>query len=145
MKLFFSPLELLTYLEDAGFKLKVRDGKLVGPKGLSPELVEAVKEEKDSLMALITYQCPRCNQAIRENFNTPHGLYIQCTTDPVHFALIIPKERGKPSFASCGGIKPTHCKECGALNDGEWKYCNACWLKFISEDMEQQKTGTAGD
>lgn len=131
---FWTPLELLDWLEANGYKLKVRDGRLVGPPGLLPEVVEAVKAHKASLITLITYQCPNCNQPIREAMNTPNVLYVECVTDPTHFSHVIPKRRGFPTFLTTGGYKPNLCKQCNGDNDGEWLYCSACWLKLFEED-----------
>lgn len=137
--IFWTPLELLDYLESNGYKLKARDGRLVGPPGLAPEIVAAVKEHKASLITLITFQCPLCNQPVRTNLDTPNVLYIECVADPSHFSHMIPKHRNKPSFVTSKGIKPPDCKECGKPNDGDWKYCAACWLRFFEEDERAQK------
>lgn len=136
----FTPLELLAHLEAQGYRLRVKDGKIFGPRGMEPELAALVKENKNSLIALMTYQCPICNQPIRTVMNTENVLYIECPTEPIHFAHHMPRKRGQPSFVSTGGIRPEKCVECAGPNNGPWKYCDACWLKAIGDDMEQQNS-----
>jgi len=133
----FTPLELLEHLEATGYRLRLKDGRLYGPPGLAPEIVELVKYHKSSLIALITHQCPLCNQPIREALNTDNVLYIECVSDPAHFAHAMPKHRGM-MFLTSGGVKPEKCVQCGLPNDGPYKYCGACWLKLIEEDMAAQ-------
>lgn len=137
---FFTPLELLDHLEASGYKLKIKGGHLVGPPGLDPEIVAWVKYHKESLITLITFQCPRCHQPIREAMNTANVLYIECVTDPTHFAHVMPKIRGGYTFVTTQGLKPSHCKECSGPNDGQWLYCSGCWLRLIEDDMQAQAT-----
>jgi hypothetical protein len=138
-----TPLELLAHLETSGYRLRAKDGKLFGPPGLPEDMKSLVKEHKQTLVALVTHQCPVCNQPIKTNLDTPNVLYIECSHDPAHFGHHIPKIKGEPSYVTAGGVRPTVCVECSSPNDGPWKYCAACWLKFIEDDM--QKTGTHGD
>jgi hypothetical protein len=132
---FYSPLDLLTWLEANGYQLRIEDGKLYGPPGLQPEVVEQVKYHKSSLIALISYQCPICNQPIRDALKTENLLYIECCADPTHFGLQIPLKHGQPSFITSGGVKPSRCVQCDKPNDGEWKYCAVCWLALFEEDQ----------
>lgn len=133
-----TPLELLAHLEKSGYRLRAKDGKLFGPPGMPDELAALVKEHKASLITLITFQCPLCNQPVRTNLDTPNVLHIECATVPAHFSHMIPRQRNKPSFVTSKGMKPPDCKECGRPNDGDWKYCAACWLRFFEEDERAQ-------
>jgi hypothetical protein len=76
--------------------------------------------------------------------DTPNVKWLVCSSDPLDFALMIPRQSGKPSFITCGGFKPVNCVQCGKSNDGEWKYCSECWLALFEED-ERTQAASVGD
>lgn len=124
------PMRLLQELESDGVKLSVRKGKLFGSKNMTPVQTSVVKANKSALLAVITHQCPTCNQPLR-TFDCPTYRALQCPTDALHFYEELMKPGAKYKFVLTGGVRPTTCQECGAHNDGEYKYCDACWRKFI--------------
>jgi len=133
------PLRLLAELEAAGFKLSVRDGKIHGPVGmLTEEAKEAVRENKEALIALISFQCPRCNQPLR-GYEEDHFKSVQCPLDITHFYELMNKNFGEPMYLTTDGKKPERCQDCGGYNNGPYKWCDRCWLKIIEADEKESQ------
>lgn len=74
----------LANLEAAHGLFRVEDGKLYGPKGLSTEQRETVKEFKQEFIDLIKTRCGQCQAPL---VITEHEKYIEycCSLTPLHY------------------------------------------------------------
>ncbi len=106
-----SPTRLRDQLAATGVKLQVRNGVLFASLR-TPEQRELIAANKRGLIAVLTYQCPECNQPLRLRADT-HGItWLECEKDRVHFG----ERLGELETIPCAGDE---CTEQIQLTNGQ--------------------------
>lgn len=107
-----TPTRLLAHLEQSGVKLSMRKGQLFASKTATQEQRDQIAANKEGLVAVITHQCPRCNQPLRTRLNRVDQVsYLECATDATHFG----ERMGVLEKINCPG---EDCKDTIELADG---------------------------
>jgi len=88
---------ILAHLQRHGVELRVKDGRVMGPRGMKPELKDLVSEHKDGLFVVLTERCPVCNPvtSVRVFDRRPKNHWaLECAFDPGHYSEVRAKTDG---------------------------------------------------
>lgn len=106
-----SPTKLRDQIESTGVKLGVRKGVLHASKNATEEQRKTIAANKRGLIAVLTYDCPECNQKLRCRVSADETTWLECALDPVHYG----EQLGKLETIECPG---DDCTEQIQFTDG---------------------------
>ena len=129
------PHELLAQLEREGVKLTIKDGKLFGSRSMTTEQRALVSENKSGLIAVLTHQCPVCNQVLRIN-ESAGWLYLECVADKTHYSELRNKRPGEPM----GFFSDSEPRACDRCQQPALTYIGRC-LPCIESESEMEMRG----
>lgn len=90
-----SPHQILAKLKTEGVILKVARGRLLGPKSMTKAQRELVNSNRSGLIAVLTNQCPKCDQPLRLT-ETSRYFELECPSSGVHYWEVVNKRPGQP-------------------------------------------------